>query len=87
LINNLPDKGARIRTQIDGLRLELRPLYKSLKELGEIPSLKEVKKETNVPAEQLAPFELLPVKKNYQRPGGIFIRLCHCEMHFKLCNF
>jgi hypothetical protein len=72
LIQNLPDKGVRIRTQIEGLRLELRPLYKSLKELGEIPPLKEVKKETNVPADKLTPFEQLPVKKNYQRPGGIF---------------
>jgi hypothetical protein len=74
-IASLPDKGVKINNQIAGLRSELRILYKSLKDLGEIPPLKEVKKETNVPAgaDQLTPFELLPVKKNYQRPGGTFI--------------
>ncbi|CAB3361018.1 Hypothetical predicted protein [Cloeon dipterum] len=66
----LPDKGAKVNSQITSLRLELRKLYKSLKEMGEISPLREKKVEPPIAAESnIVPFENLPVKKAYHRPG------------------
>jgi hypothetical protein len=71
----LPDKGHRINNQIIALRLELRGLYKSLKEMGEIPSINEAPKPVKVEAPNFADLEPSAVKKNYARPGGKFYSL------------
>ncbi|XP_059483687.1 transcription termination factor 2-like [Neocloeon triangulifer] len=75
LLSKLPDKGVKIGHQINMARLELRGFYKTLKEMGEIPKLPEQavkvepKTERQASFSNMTPYENLPVKNQYQRPG------------------